>query len=143
MFSKEFIWNCSIQFTQVLSVSSSFTFQPSAPPISTDSKADEEQLNNISTTEKESNEDDDSDYVDPTDAAQLKPDGNSSATTTAAKKKSFVFAKNVLSGTIPKVMFRSKFYYVVVSEHLSQDLALVFLLYFNIYARFEQFEVKF
>ena len=49
------------------------------------------------------------------------------------KKKSFVFAKNVLSGTIPKVMFRSKFYYVViVSEHLSQDLALVFLLYLNI-----------
>ena len=87
MFSKEFIWNCSIQFTQVLSVSSPFTFQPSAPPISTDSKADEEQLNNISTTEKESDEDDDSDYVDPTDAAQLKPDGNSSATTTAAKKK--------------------------------------------------------
>ena len=55
-----------------------------------------------------------------------------------------MFAKNVLSGTIPKVMFRSKFYYVViVSEHLSQDLALVLLLYFNIYARFEQFEVKF
>ena len=49
----------------------------------TDSKADEEQLNNTPTTEKESDEDDDSDYVDPTDAAQLKPDGNSSATTAA------------------------------------------------------------
>ena len=49
----------------------------------TDSKADEAQLNNRSTTEKESNEDDDLDYVDPTDAAQMKPDGNSSATTAA------------------------------------------------------------
>ena len=49
----------------------------------TDFKADEEQLNNTPTTEKESDEDDDSDYVDPTDAAQLKPDGNSSATTAA------------------------------------------------------------
>ena len=110
MFSKEFIWNCSIQFTQVLSVSSSFTFQPSAPPISTDSKADEEQLNNISTTEKESDEDGDSDYVDPTDAAHV------------------LYDAAVL---------------LCVSEHLSQDLALVFLLYFNIQARFEQFEVKF
>ena len=64
-------------------MSSSFTFWPPAPPISTDSKADEEQLKNISTTEKDSIEDDDSDYVDPTDAAQLKPDGNSSATTAA------------------------------------------------------------
>ena len=34
-------------------------------------------------TEKESDEDDDSDYVDPTDAAQLKSDGNSSAATAA------------------------------------------------------------
>ena len=81
MFSKEFIWNCSIQFTQVLSVSSFFIFQPSASPISTNSKADEEKLNNTSTTEKESDEDDDLDYDDPTDAAQLKADGNTSATT--------------------------------------------------------------
>ena len=79
-FFKEFIWNCSTEFTQVLS----FIFQPLAPPISSDSKSDEEQLNNTSTTEKESDEDDDSDYVDPTDAAPLKPDGNTS-TTTAAK----------------------------------------------------------
>ena len=49
----------------------------------TDSKADEEQLNNTSTTEKESYEDDDSDYFDPTNAAKLKPDGNLSATTAA------------------------------------------------------------
>ena len=61
----------------------SFIFQPLAPSISTDSKADEEQLNNTSTTEKESNGDDDSDYVNPTDTTQLKPDGNSSATTDA------------------------------------------------------------
>ena len=55
-----------------------------------------------------------------------------------------LFAKNVLPCTIPKVMFRSKFYYVViVSEHLSQHLTLVFLLYFDIQARFEQFEGKF
>ena len=41
-------------------------------------------------------------------------------------------------------MFRSKFYYVViVSEHLCQHLILVFLLYFDIQARFEQFEGKF
>ena len=53
-------------------MSSSFIFRPSVPPISTDSKADEEQLNNTSTTNKDSNEDDDSDYIDPTDAAQLK-----------------------------------------------------------------------
>ena len=49
--------------------------------MSTDSKADEEQPKNTSTTEKESNEDDVSDYIDPTDAVQLKPDGNSSAAT--------------------------------------------------------------
>ena len=36
-----------------------------------------------STTEKESDEDDDSGYVEPTDAAQLKPDRNSSVTTAA------------------------------------------------------------
>ena len=49
----------------------------------TDSKPDEVQLSNISTTEKESDEDDDLDYVDPPDAAQLKLDGNSTATTAA------------------------------------------------------------
>ena len=55
-----------------------------------------------------------------------------------------LFAKNVLPRTIPKAMFRSKFYYlVIVSEHLSQHLTLVFLFYFDIQARFEQFEVKF
>ena len=114
-------------------MSSSFIFYSSAPPISTDCKVDEEQMNNTSTTEKESNEDDDLDYVDPIDAAQLKPDGISSASTAAKKKMFCLFAKNVLPGTIPKVMFRSKFYYVVtVSEHLPQDLALVFLLYLNI-----------
>ena len=63
---------------------------------------------------------------------------------TFAKNVLCLFAKNVLPPTIPKVMFTSKFYYVVVvSEHLSQHLTLVFLLYFNIQARFEQFEVKF
>ena len=63
---------------------------------------------------------------------------------TSAKNVLCLFAKNVLPRTIPKVMFTSKFYYVVVvSEHLSQHLTLVFLLYFNIQARFEQFEVKF
>ena len=44
-----------------------------------------------------------------------------------------LFANSVLPGTIPKVMFRLKFYYIVIgSEHLSQLLTLVFLLYFNI-----------
>ena len=71
-------------------MSSSFIFYSSAPPISTDCKVDEEQMNNTSTTEKESNEDDDLDYVDPIDAAQLKPDGISSAST-AAKKKNVLF----------------------------------------------------
>ena len=68
-------------------MSSAFIFYSSAPPISTDCKVDEEQMNNTSTTEKESNEDDDLDYVDPIDAAQLKPDGISSASTAAKKKK--------------------------------------------------------
>ena len=71
-------------------MSSSFIFYSSAPPISTDCKVDEEQLNNTSTTEKESNEDDDLDYVDP---AQLKPDGISSATTAAKKNVLFVCKK--------------------------------------------------
>ena len=63
----------------------SFIFQPLAPSISTDSKADEEQLNNTSTTDKESDGDDDSDYVNPyvNHTAQLKPDENCSATTNA------------------------------------------------------------
>ena len=64
--------------------------------------------------------------------------------TNKKRQKHQTFAKNVLPSTIPNVMFRSKFYYVViVSKHLSQHLTLVFLLYFNIQARFEQFEVKF
>ena len=63
---------------------------------------------------------------------------------TFAKNFLCLFAKNILPSTIPKVLFRSKFYYrVIVSEHLSQQLTLVFLPYFNIQARFEQLEVKF
>ena len=50
-------------------------------------------MNNTSTTEKESNEDDDLDYVDPIDAAQLKPDGISSASTAAKKKCSVCLQK--------------------------------------------------
>ena len=64
--------------------------------------------------------------------------------TNKKRQKHQTLAKNVLPSTIPNVMFRSKFYYVViVPKHLSQHLTLVFLLYSNIQARFEQFEVKF